>query len=111
MMKVIALLAAVASVSAFAPNAAFSRGRTDLAISDDQFSTLQGIISEQLDVDSGKVTKEASFTDDLDADSLDVVEMVMAIEETFEIEIEDEAASSIKTVGDVCNYLDENIEK
>merc|ERR1719384_2000335 len=103
MMKVIALLAAVASVSAFAPNAAFSRGRTDLAISDDQFNTLQGIIAEQLDVDSGKVTKEASFTDDLDADSLDVVEMVM--------EIEDEAASSIKTVGDVCNYLDENIEK
>merc|ERR1719343_297216 len=110
-MKLVLFLAAITSASAFAPNVAFSRGLTDLAITDDQFSTLQGIISEQLDVESAKVTKEASFTDDLDADSLDVVEMVMEIEETFEIEIEDEAASSIKTVGDVCDYLDENISK
>mmetsp|Transcript_21454 Transcript_21454/g.35529 ORF Transcript_21454/g.35529 Transcript_21454/m.35529 type:complete len:109 (-) Transcript_21454:112-438(-) len=108
-MKFIALLTVVASVSAFSPNAAFSRGRTALAISDEQFSTLQGIISEQLDVESEKVTLEASFTEDLDADSLDVVEMVMSIEETFEIEIDDEAASSIKTVGDVCNYLDKTL--
>jgi len=107
-MKVIAFLAAIASVSAFAPNAAFSRGRTALAISDDDFVKLQGIIAEQLDVEVGKVTEGASFTDDLDADSLDVVEMVMSIEETFGIEIEDEAASSIKTVGDVCKYLDSN---
>jgi acyl carrier protein len=104
-----AFVALVASASAFAPNAAFSRGRTALAISDEQFSTLQGIIAEQLDVDAAKVTKEASFTDDLDADSLDVVEMVMSIEEAFEVEIEDEAASSIKTVGDVCEYLDKNL--
>jgi acyl carrier protein len=107
-MKVIAFLAAIASVSAFAPNAAFSRGRTALAISTDDFVKLQGIIAEQLDVEVGKVTEGASFTDDLDADSLDVVEMVMSIEETFGIEIEDEAASSIKTVGDVCKYLDSN---
>jgi acyl carrier protein len=93
---------------AFAPNAAFSRGRTALAISTDDFVKLQGIIAEQLDVEVGKVTEGASFTDDLDADSLDVVEMVMSIEETFGIEIEDEAASSIKTVGDVCKYLDSN---
>jgi acyl carrier protein len=108
-MKIIAFLAVVASVSAFAPSASFSRGKTSLAISDEQFSTLKGIISEQLDVEGDKVTKEASFTEDLDADSLDVVEMVMSIEETFEIEIEDEAASSIKTVGDVCDYLDKTL--
>jgi acyl carrier protein len=107
-MKIIALLAAIASASAFAPNAAFSRGPTSLAatMTTEQFNTLKSIISDQLDVAVEKVTKEASFTDDLDADSLDVVEMVMAIEETFGIEIEDEAASSIKTVGDVCNYLE-----
>ena len=110
-MKIIAFLAAIASASAFAPNAAFSRGLTSVSatMTDEQFTTLQSIIADQLDVDVAKVTKEASFTDDLDADSLDVVEMVMSIEETFEIEIEDEAASSIKTVGDVCNYLESNM--
>jgi acyl carrier protein len=108
-MKIIAFLAAVASVSAFAPSPAFSRARTALAISDDQFATLQQIIADQLDVDKEKVVKEASFIDDLDADSLDVVEMVMSIEETFGIEIEDEAASSIKKVGDVCDYLTKNM--
>ena len=109
-MKIIAFLAAIASASAFAPNAAFSRGLTSVAgsMSAEQFTTLQSIIADQLDVDVAKVTKEASFTDDLDADSLDVVEMVMSIEETFSIEIEDEDASSIKTVGDVCKYLDGN---
>ncbi|KAI2503897.1 hypothetical protein MHU86_10544 [Fragilaria crotonensis] len=111
-MKIIALLTTIASASAFAPNAAFSRGLTSVAavMTDEQFTTLQSIISDQLDVDVEKVVKEASFTDDLDADSLDVVEMVMSIEETFGIEIEDEAASSIKTVGDVCNYLEETLK-
>lgn len=110
-MKIIAFLAAIASASAFAPSAAFSRGLTSVAaaMTDEQFDTLQGIIADQLDVKKGDVTRAASFTDDLDADSLDVVEMVMAIEETFEIEIQDEAASSIKTVGDVCDYLESNL--
>uniref|UniRef100_A0A6T5Y4V4 Acyl carrier protein n=1 Tax=Thalassionema nitzschioides TaxID=33649 RepID=A0A6T5Y4V4_9STRA len=107
-MKVIAFLAAIASVSAFAPSPAFSRTRTSLALSDAEYETLQNIIAEQLEADVSKVKKEASFTEDLDADSLDVVEMVMAIEEEFEIEIEDESASAIKTVGDVCDYLDAN---
>jgi acyl carrier protein len=104
-MKFIALLSVVASVSAFAPNAAFSRGITSLAISDADFVVLQDIIAEQLDVPLEKVTKAASFTEDLNADSLDVVEMVMSIEEKFDIEIQDEAASAISTVGDVCDYI------
>mmetsp|Transcript_9522 Transcript_9522/g.14714 ORF Transcript_9522/g.14714 Transcript_9522/m.14714 type:complete len:112 (-) Transcript_9522:215-550(-) len=109
-MKLIAFLASIASVSAFAPNPAFSRMSTSVsAFSDDQFATLKEIIVDNLDLDDdSKVTKEASFIDDLDADSLDVVEMVMAIEEAYEVEIEDDKAAEIKTVGDVCDFLEAN---
>ena len=63
------------------------------------------IIVEQLGVDEAEVTPSASFTDDLGADSLDIVELVMAFEEAFEIEIPDEAAEKIKTVKDAVDYV------
>jgi len=64
------------------------------------------IVSEQLSVDEGEVTPSASFVDDLGADSLDVVELVMAFEEAFDIEIPDEDAEKIKTVQDAIDYID-----
>lgn len=63
------------------------------------------IIVEQLGVDPEKVKPEASFIDDLGADSLDIVELVMAMEEEFDIEIPDEDAEKLKTVHDVASYL------
>jgi acyl carrier protein len=63
------------------------------------------IIVEQLGVDQAEVTAGASFQDDLGADSLDIVELVMAFEESFDIEIPDEEAEKIKTVGDAVNYV------
>ena len=63
------------------------------------------IIVEQLGVDEAEVTASASFTDDLGADSLDIVELVMAFEEAFEIEIPDEEAEKIKTVRDAVDYV------
>ena len=66
------------------------------------------IIVEQLGVDEGEVTSNASFVDDLGADSLDTVELVMAFEEAFDIEIPDEDAEKIKTVKDAIDYIDKN---
>ncbi len=67
------------------------------------------IIADQLGVESEKVVPEAKFIDDLGADSLDVVELIMAFEEEFGIEIPDEDAEKIQTVGDVINYLKEKV--
>jgi acyl carrier protein len=64
------------------------------------------IIVEQLGVDEAEVTPSASFVDDLGADSLDTVELVMAFEEAFEIEIPDEDAEKIRTVQDAVNYIE-----
>lgn len=66
------------------------------------------IIVQQLGVDAEKVTAEASFVDDLGADSLDVVELVMAFEEEFDVEIPDEAAEKIGTVKDAVEFLKNN---
>lgn len=66
------------------------------------------IVAEQLGVDDAQVTPEASFMDDLGADSLDTVELVMALEEEFDIEISDEDAEKIQTVQDAINYINEN---
>jgi acyl carrier protein len=65
------------------------------------------IVVEHLDVEEEKVTMEASFIDDLGADSLDNVELVMAFEEEFDIEIPDDAAEHIQTVGDAVKYIEE----
>lgn len=67
------------------------------------------IIIEQLGIEDSEVTPEASFIDDLGADSLDTVELVMAFEEAFDIEIADEDAEKIKTVKDAVNYIKENL--
>jgi acyl carrier protein len=67
------------------------------------------IIVEQLGVGEDEVTPEASFIDDLGADSLDLVELIMALEEEFGLEISDEEAEKIQTVQDVINYINEHI--
>ena len=66
------------------------------------------IIVEQLGVDEGEVTASASFVDDLGADSLDTVELVMAFEEAFDIEIPDEDAEKIRTVQDAIDYIEKH---
>jgi acyl carrier protein len=66
------------------------------------------IISEQLGVEEAEVTPKASFVDDLGADSLDTVELVMALEEHFDIEIPDEEAEKIRTVQDAIDYIDKH---
>ena len=66
---------------------------------------IRGLVAEQLGVDSNEMTENANILDDLGADSLDVVEMVMAIEEEFDIEIADEDAEGMRTVGDVESYV------
>ena len=71
---------------------------------------VKNIIVEQLGVDEDEVTAEASFTDDLGADSLDIVELVMAFEEEFNIEIPDEDAEKISRVKDAVDYIEENQE-
>ncbi|MGB4593153.1 MAG: acyl carrier protein [Coriobacteriia bacterium] len=69
------------------------------------FDKVKEIIVEQLNVEDDDVTAEASFIDDLGADSLDIVELVMALEESFGISIPDEEAEGIKTVGDAVSYI------
>jgi len=71
------------------------------------FERVKKIIVEQLGVEEDEVTMEASFIDDLGADSLDIVELIMAFEEEFELEIPDEDAEKIRTVGDAVNYIQE----
>jgi acyl carrier protein len=68
---------------------------------------VKSIIAEQLGVKSEEVTEEASFIDDLGADSLDTVELIMALEEEFNIEIPDEDAEKMTTVGDAVRYIEE----
>ena len=67
------------------------------------------LIVEQLDADSNNISLEDSFMDDLGADSLDTVELIMAFEEEFDIEIPDEDAENIRTVGDVIKYLEDKL--
>ncbi|MDE0806783.1 MAG: acyl carrier protein [Longimicrobiales bacterium] len=74
-------------------------------MADDVASKVKGIIIEELGVDPEKVTDVASFVDDLGADSLDTVELVMAFEEEFDIEIPDEDAEKMRTVADVIGYV------
>ena len=70
---------------------------------------IKQIVSEQLGVDEGEVTATASFVDDLGADSLDTVELVMAFEEAFDIEIPDEDAEKIRTVQDAITYVEKKV--
>ena len=77
--------------------------------SEEVFDKVKEIIVEQLGVAETAVTMEASFIDDLGADSLDIVELIMALEEEFDTEIPDEDAEKIVTVGDVVDYIKENV--
>ena len=78
--------------------------------SEEILEKVKGIIVEQLGVADTAVTIEASFIDDLGADSLDIVELVMAIEEEFDMEIPDSDAEKVVTVGDVVNYIKDNAQ-
>jgi acyl carrier protein len=75
----------------------------------DAFERVKAIIVEQLGVDPERVTREARFREDLDADSLDLVELIMAFEDEFGGEISDEEAQQIKTVGQAADYLQERM--
>lgn len=74
------------------------------------FEKVKERISDILGVDAEDVTMESSFIDDLGADSLDIVELIMALEEEFDIEIPDEEAEKIQSVGDVVDYIKEHAE-
>ena len=76
----------------------------------DTAERVQKIVVEHLGVEADKVTQDASFIDDLGADSLDIVELVMAFEEEFGVDIPDEDAEKMRTVGDAIAYLRENSE-
>ena len=77
-------------------------------MADETLAKLQNIVALQLGIDEEKVTPPSSFTQQLGADSLDVVELVMAFEEAFEIDIDDDAAGKISTVQDALDYINEN---
>jgi len=72
------------------------------------FEKVQEKVAEQLGIDADEVSLESSFIDDLGADSLDIVELLMALEEEFDIEIPDEEAEKLVTVGDVVEYIKSN---
>ena len=73
------------------------------------FEKMKQILADQLDADADSITLETDIQDDLGADSLDVVEMLMSIEDEFEIEIPDEKIETLKTVGQVVEYIQENM--
>ena len=77
---------------------------------DKVFEKVREIVVEQLGVEEEEVTEKSSFVDDLGADSLDIVELIMAFEEAFELEIPDEDAEKIATVGDAVKYIKENAQ-
>jgi len=74
------------------------------------FERVSKVVVDRLGVEESDVTENASFRDDLDADSLDVVELVMELEEEFDTEISDEDAEQIVTVGDAVKYIEENLQ-
>jgi acyl carrier protein len=74
----------------------------------DTFDKVKDVIVDQLNVDESDVSEDATFIDDLGADSLDLVELVMALEEAFGVSIPDEDVEKIRTVGDAVRYIDDN---
>ena len=75
------------------------------------FDKIKPIISERLSVDESKITEGSSFIEDLGADSLDTVELIMQLEEAFDIQIPDEDAEKIATVGDAVKYIETHVNK
>ena len=74
------------------------------------FEKVKSIIVDQLDVDENEVTEASNIQDDLGADSLDIVDLVMSFEEEFDIEIPDDQVENIKTVGDIVRYIEEQTQ-
>lgn len=74
------------------------------------FEKVKAILIDQLDAEEDAVTMGASISDDLGADSLDIADIVMSIEEEFDVEIPDEQLANVKTVGDIVKYIEENLE-
>ncbi len=72
------------------------------------FEKVQGIVAERLGIDEDKITMESEFIGDLNADSLDLVEVIMALEQEFGTEIKDEDAEQIRTVGDAVRFIEEH---
>ncbi len=77
----------------------------------DTFDKIKRVIAERLSVDESKITEDSSFIDDLGADSLDTVELIMQLEEEFDIQIPDEDAETISTVGRAVKYVEEKLGK
>ena len=73
------------------------------------FEKVKKILSEQFDVEEETITIDTSFTDDLNADSLELVDLIMDVEDVFEIEVEDDDAKGISTVGDLVKYIEDKI--
>ena len=72
------------------------------------FDKVKEIIASQLDIEEDKITLESSLTEDLGADSLDVVDLVMSFEDEFEVEMPDDSIESVKTVGDIVKFIEDN---
>lgn len=79
-------------------------------LTEEQLLRLRKIVADRLGVDESQIVPEASFVEDLNADSLDLVELIMSLEEEFGIQIPDEDAEKIRTVGDAIAYLEERLE-
>ena len=73
------------------------------------FEKIRDILMEQLDVEEGLITMEANILEDLGADSLDIVDLVMTLEDEFDTEIPDEEIETIKTVGDIVHYIEDRV--
>jgi acyl carrier protein len=86
----------------------FQNGMLFIELMSEVFDKVKKVVVEQLGVESSKVENSSSFISDLGADSLDTVELVMALEEEFNVEIPDEEAEKIKTVGDAVAYIEEH---
>jgi len=85
-----------------------SLGTVEVARVASAYERVRGIVAERLGVDEDKVTMDAEFIGDLNADSLDLVEVIMAMEQEFGVEIKDEEAENIRTVADAVQYIDEH---
>ena len=72
------------------------------------FDQIKEMLAEQLDLDESKITMDSDIVEDLEADSLDVVDLVMSMEDEFGVEVPDEVIENFKTVGDVVRYIEEN---
>jgi acyl carrier protein len=73
------------------------------------YEKIKAIISEQFDIDEDDITMETSFKEDLNADSLDLVELIMSLEDEFDLEVDDDKVENINTIGDVVNYINKII--